>query len=248
MDCPFPKSAAYISIHAPAKGATVYHLHHQFYELLFQSTLPRRERPNRLHPFLSLLAISIHAPAKGATFILNPILFRQEWISIHAPAKGATVVEGRWIKILFAFQSTLPRRERRILHVSHRLIPPISIHAPAKGATTSREAVEETLLFQSTLPRRERRRLKKIPCFEPLFQSTLPRRERHSCYDCNYLMFQFQSTLPRRERRRKVLPSVRLLEISIHAPAKGATQSYVRVNNSQIFQSTLPRRERLAID
>ena len=35
--------------------------------MLFQSTLPRRERPDPDPPIVSEAPISIHAPAKGAT-------------------------------------------------------------------------------------------------------------------------------------------------------------------------------------
>ena len=55
-----------ISIHAPAKGATL--------GILVQDI-----------PIL----ISIHAPAKGATFVI-PSFHVELDISIHAPAKGAT--------------------------------------------------------------------------------------------------------------------------------------------------------------
>ena len=53
----------------------------------------------------------------------------------------------------------------------------------------------------------------------------------------------FQSTLPRRERRGE---TVSLLDgiVSIHAPAKGATQLPQTKGVSLPFQSTLPRRER----
>ena len=77
-----------ISIHAPAKGATLMHIPEQEADL-FQSTLPRRERQTRLDAFPELSRISIHAPAKGAT---------KEAISLVRA---------------YAFQSTLPRRERR---------------------------------------------------------------------------------------------------------------------------------------
>ena len=145
----------HISIHAPAKGAT---LHHQrlIRLILFQSTLPRRERPCFIHSFssggrfqstlprrerhllslhfpLSLdnfnprsregsdsiiknlvngIKISIHAPAKGATRTRNDPGCRVH-ISIHAPAKGATYLQQDFAKGM-QFQSTLPRRERRI--------------------------------------------------------------------------------------------------------------------------------------
>ena len=104
------------------------------FEGTFQSTLPRRERPQLSRNFRDVAPISIHAPAKGATkqhrstqppnSYFNPrsregsdqtihlcrvyILI----ISIHAPAKGATSEADEAVKL------------------SH-----ISIHAPAKGAT-----------------------------------------------------------------------------------------------------------------
>ena len=124
----------YISIHAPAKGATVLYLHG-----------------------LDNNSISIHAPAKGATSlglkISVPIL-----ISIHAPAKGAT--DGCMVhKQSSRFQSTLPRRERRITGSPRAELIGISIHAPEKGATVFVNPRPISVVFQSTLPRRERRQL-----------------------------------------------------------------------------------------
>ena len=77
-----------ISIHAPAKGATV-----TAATVLalkeFQSTLPRRERQNRFAVISGADTISIHAPAKGATHSSDNG-DSVTCISIHAPAKGAT--------------------------------------------------------------------------------------------------------------------------------------------------------------
>ena len=57
--------------------------------------------------------ISIHAPAKGATLCSSDVFYKCR-ISIHAPAKGATrVLQDPQANKLF--QSTLPRRERRIV-------------------------------------------------------------------------------------------------------------------------------------
>ena len=85
------------------------HMH----SLLFQSTLPREERPSlyllgaHLHNFnprshersdsqqselITMLRISIHAPTRGATAIGNIPLLKSITISIHAPTRGATVV------------------------------------------------------------------------------------------------------------------------------------------------------------
>ena len=77
----------FISIHAPARGATFLHLKHY-------------------HTFF----ISIHAPARGATmflFLTCLILF----ISIHAPARGATILS-LYRAVCRVFQSTLLREER----------------------------------------------------------------------------------------------------------------------------------------
>ena len=122
-----------ISIHAPARGATV----ESTYQLITQY-------------------ISIHAPARGATTPRHPPS-QDHGISIHAPARGATENIKIVMIYLSEFQSTLPRGERR--HRKYLLNSPqkfqstlprgerqkitngygagfcISIHAPARGAT-----------------------------------------------------------------------------------------------------------------
>ena len=145
--------------------------------ILFQSTLPRRERLELSSPtLLDTKSISIHAPAKGATDYFF-IQLAQSKISIHAPAKGATPRRSaRSLPRNFnprsregsdhnaalcngfggLFQSTLPRRERLRKLVRVFLKRLISIHAPAKGATVDGLKQERRKLFQSTLPRRER--------------------------------------------------------------------------------------------
>ena len=56
-----------ISIHAPVKEATHPITSRACLVLLFQSTLPRRERLGHIHEYTSDAVISIHAPVKGAT-------------------------------------------------------------------------------------------------------------------------------------------------------------------------------------
>ena len=120
--------------------------------------------------------------------------------------------------------------------------------------------------FQSTLPRRERPEIFAKHTGIPAFQSTLPRRERHCT---NEFRRDTKNFNPRsREGSDDSLPDIDPLgEISIHAPAKGATfivvfvfvvicisihapakgatflpcsAAYLQIQ----FQSTLPRRER----
>ena len=57
-----------VSIHAPAKGATP-SMEYSRLMLMFQSTLPRRERRTQRRRSSGLRTVSIHAPAKGATAI-----------------------------------------------------------------------------------------------------------------------------------------------------------------------------------
>ena len=122
----------------------------------------------------------------------------------------------------------------------------ISIHAPVKGATParhsvcrrisnfnprSREGSDSAVLDQLGGDRHFNPRSREgsdFPSYISLgiffeFQSTLPRRERR--WKGVFLIWYgiFQSTLPRRERPQRRMPRVLRLEISIHAPAKGAT-------------------------
>ena len=127
-----------ISIHAPARGATVKEL----CEIVwgeFQSTLPRGERRVFLCHVTDNRSISIHAPASGATkqaaapfrncSYFNPRSREgsdargrgggaAEGISIHAPASGAT-------------------NETMALVTAGA----ISIHAPASGATPKNRSI-----------------------------------------------------------------------------------------------------------
>ena len=105
-----PSVNRHISIHAPARGATV----------LLRSSC-------------TVVCISIHAPARGATNVVERRLVIVI-ISIHAPARGATLSFGSSPSFMI-FQSTLPRGERLSLHIVQCDVVNISIHAPARGAT-----------------------------------------------------------------------------------------------------------------
>ena len=119
--------------------------------------------------------------------------------------------------------------------------------------------------FQSTLPREERlfevKNLGKVL----LFQSTLPREERHrgnrrrsDCYNFNPRSHE-RSDEVEAKRKAKLEISIHAptrgatvsdshsrlcVGISIHAPTRGATLFEYGVDNPLRFQSTLPREER----
>ena len=187
-----------ISIHAPAKGATAKRKIIIVF-ILFQSTLPRRERHKSFAIVATAIRISIHAPAKGATVQHTLERLKSQIISIHAPAKGATF-EPLPFFVSHCYFNPRSREGSDSKAKQEHCLSSISIHAPAKGATLSTATNLYRLGFQSTLPRRER--LLNNPCrlyrynFNPrsregsdakaaippmhilLFQSTLPRRER----------------------------------------------------------------------
>ena len=125
------------------------------------------------------------------------------------------------------------------------------------------------LRFQSTLPRGERLYTCTSKTETVQFQSTLPRGERRKGYCIIHLIWKFQSTLPRGERRTLSKSVKRVIgyfnprsregsdimtqstfgkrEISIHAPARGATVLTTLMLIQTLFQSTLPRGERLKV-
>ena len=217
----------FISIHAPARGAT---------------------RPWRCRPLRQ--TISIHAPARGATYGPSvPQMIKN--ISIHAPARGATVpaltTHDRHDISIHA-----PARGATVKASVSKTYTVISIHAPARGATTdcghnqddfyfnprSREGSDTVwpsnsfgiVAFQSTLPRGERPPSLASCAIFASFQSTLPRGERRRVAARFHITFLFQSTLPRGERQRDEANIQTLTEISIHAPARGATSILSKIH------------------
>ena len=143
------------------------------------------------------------------------------------------------------FQSTRPRGARRWQCASMRLAKHISIHAPAWGATVFRRLQRGRKRFQSTRPRGARRMLAIFSILSDDFnprarvgRDDIPPRARQRCMDFNprarvgrdtlnsqLILYHrsFQSTRPRGARREKPLQT-RLIFISIHAPAWGATR------------------------
>ncbi len=213
-----------LSIHTPAKGATFQYYTNSFFLrnfnprsregsdmqhdgdrkglLGFRSTLPRRERPpsNTLSP--PLKTISIHAPAKGAT--------RPRYSS------------------LLKHQNFNPRSREGSDQTLSSIESPLCDFNPRsrEGSDILKAQVNDDFLkFQSTLPRRERR----IP-FTPrqacvTYFNPRSREGSDLLQEADHLhQIVFQSTLPRRERLRALPLLFPATRISIHAPAKGATQ------------------------
>ena len=204
-----------VSIHAPAKGATLFSLFVLFAVLAFQSTLPRRERLLAQFRCYGDCTVSIHAPAKGATDIETELCDVHP-VSIHAPAKGATVDYFRRVlpatsfnprsregsdrgvycqyRRYAGFQSTLPRRERRTA--------PPRTPMPHRFNPRSREGSDISMYLRPAWGKsfnpRSREGSDAIVSLYVLifsvFQSTLPRRERQQFQPKIHSNFQQKST------------------------------------------------------
>ena len=101
---------------------------------------------------------------------------------------------------------------------------PISIHAPAKGAISRELQTDNAICISIHAPAKGATTFTQFPINFYRFQSTLPRRERQGRYTVTIKGYGFQSTLPRRERPLPIYVKKVYHGISIHAPAKGATQ------------------------
>ena len=168
-------------------------------------------------------------------------------ISIHAPARGATRFSGSSRTRCADFNprsregsDTFPLRHEifwmdfnprsregsdKDIQSAIEAVKKISIHAPARGATVLRGTTMPAALFISI--HAPARGATSFPfCLLSFFKNFNPRSREGS--DNKYLPWfscipSFQSTLPRGERRRKLKFYVRMCNISIHAPARGAT-------------------------
>ena len=114
----------------------------------------------------------------------------------------------------------------------------ISIHAPARGATMiyGKNGIKERYFNPRSREGSDLETgLKRLS--EQTFQSTLPRGERLKIVKTTVWVFVFQSTLPRGERQGRSISPASATNISIHAPARGAT----------VFVSLLPVRNSISI-
>ena len=204
-----------VSIHAPARGATV-----------------------ELRESATLAEVSIHAPARGATAARPPRAVTRG-VSIHAPARGATSIPASAV-VACAFQSTRPHGARleRLAHsvLRHGFqstrphgarhsrailgaeLERVSIHAPARGATALSCARSRTMT-----------------CFNP--------RARTGRDDDTTLTTAANAGFNPRARTGRdaeVGARAQCQGVSIHAPARGATRSCIRSAARRLFQSTRP--------
>ena len=212
-----------ISIHAPVKGATRLHDRHHAECGHFN---PRsREGSDRVKVVRQrhVTGISIHAPVKGATAQGgNPALPALNFNPRSREGSDNSGYVRRMNRIYFNPRSR-EGSDRSILNTTLHNI--ISIHAPAKGATHGRYACHLRQIISIHAPAKGATHQASDKYNPGIFQSTLPRRERRPAngrFRCAPPHFNPRS----REGSDSTLcgGNLFLICISIHAPAKGATE------------------------
>ena len=213
---------------------------------IFQSTLPRRERPPCEIDFISIYLFQSTLPRRERqplSFYHN--LFHVFQSTLPRRERLSPAFQGGLQSV---FQSTLPRRERPFATTLGTTATGYFNPRSREGSDFS--SLSSKVSFTTDFNPRSREGSDFCRQFSSSillqFQSTLPRRERPVNVDycnCNYHHFnprsregsdlfhisldgefyKFQSTLPRRERPQARADREQLSDISIHAPAKGAT-------------------------
>ena len=234
-----------VSIHAPTQGATRLPLlcfqpyqsfnprSHAGSDLspppaplpfsVFQSTLPRRERPFAASSSFALFSVSIHAPTQ------NP---RSHAGSDLSPPPAPLPFS--------VFQSTLPRRERRIIVLVVSILVGFNprSHAGSDEVTNAVNGLKE-----SFNPRSHAGSDDKTPVRVPelkMFQSTLPRRERREEITSIKIWVEVSIHAPTQGATEASIQSMCILTVSIHAPTQGATTKNGRCRKSGIVSIHAP--------
>ena len=230
-----------VSIHAPARGATLSNRSLRRGRYCFNSR-PRTGGDNHRRLFRSPDDVSIHAPARGATFLgVGGALFGT--VSIHAPARGATVLPlgMRWSA---RFNSRPRTGGDSPSHWMSRHLR-VSIHAPARGATGSSSYASLRSTFQFTPPHGGRHTALAKANGRSQFQFTPPHGGRLVCLGEFVQCHVFQFTPPHGGRLKSLPCRPRVQCVSIHAPARGATISALVLGYACGFQFTPPHGGRL---
>jgi len=136
-------------------------------------------------------------------------------VSTHAPARGATYVK------LFARHglcfNSRARTGRDVWKMDRFARNRVSTHAPARGATSCGASIRFVMTFQLTRPHGARLR--------------------PQIYSPDALRFNSRA----RTGRDEFVDLLRArVDVSTHAPARGATQVYNRPHRSKLFQLTRP--------
>ena len=143
------------------------------------------------------------------------------------------------------FQSTLLQEERLYLFGDVGFLARISIHAPTRGATYTKSA--KAMDCQYFNPRSYKR--SDTAAFGSwtnvfLFQSTLLQEERRVYIAKRFCQLQISIHAPTRGATHGTTCHLLYMSISIHAPTRGATFCTSTCDVAILFQSTLLQEER----
>jgi len=129
------------------------------------------------------------------------------------------------------FQFTRPRGARRYSAIGVLGTTPVSIHAPARGATGWKWICRHVIWFQFTRPRGARRLREGNQTAGGSFNSRA--RAGRDCVSHVIVpaCIEFQFTRPRGARLKMVV-LVAAAQVSIHAPARGATVDQICIDLS----------------
>ena len=190
-----------VSIHAPARGATYAAVNAHNADMAFQSTRPRGARRDAYLLGFADGRVSIHAPARGATAHVRDNNFHQNCFNPRA-REGRDAGRPTSPCAACRFQSTRPRGARPTLPAELRAKINVSIHAPARGATTI-----------------------DVPCVKPGVGFNPRAREGRDISRINGIRSGVGFNPRAREGRDvlKLMAGGTAADVSIHAPARGAT-------------------------
>ena len=211
----------------------------------FQSTHPHGVRLHTRAGQHCARGVSIHAPTRGATQTW-PQAQHGHLVSIHAPTRGATRY-GSCPRARGLVSIHAPTRGATSIsqHDALRLL--VSIHAPTRGATCSRRCIGVNLIVSIHAPTRGATQPGVM--LARLWLSFNPRT--HTGCDSYYLAFWGYSNSfnPRTHTGCDITSEDHSIDVnvSIHAPTRGATSGSDKRELFTMFQSTHPHGVRLRL-
>ena len=119
------------------------------------------------------------------------------------------------------------RAGRDVVHPTSSVFGHVSIHAPARGATDSGQLGRGRQRVSIHAPARGATRAVTTSSAWLMFQSTRPRGARPKVHPASVIVIKFQSTRPRGARHSGGDRCGGAPAVSIHAPARGATEHVV---------------------
>ena len=146
-------------------------------------------------------------------------MFDDTLISIHAPTRGATILCNHR-GLVFGFQSTLPREERQRILMLSTLIIDFNPRSHERSDYRQTCPIYLHMYFNPRSHERSDKLFVAVKVWYPIFQSTLPREERQE----NGIEYDD------------------LLDISIHAPTRGATIQELSQYNADTISIHAPTR------